>query len=478
MSTPPPLREVSPDKAVPYQPYLLVMAVLILVETVSAFESAMATIMFPRLMTVFNADLADVAWTATSFTLVAASSAALCGRLGDLYGRKRLLQISLALSVVGSIISFLAPSLIWVIVGRGIQGFAGAILPLVLGYVRELMPAKRAPVAIAVIAATPIISAAIGTLISGVLIDFAEWHYVFAVTGGLGLAAMASLALIRNRPRPDVAKVSRIDILGGVIFAPAIALILLGVTQMRPWGIDDPRALGMVAAGLIILGGWVWWELKIPEPMINLRLLKNRNLGLTMLAAVAFYVVPLTAMTVITPTILQSPTTNPVGLGVSPSMTGVIMFAMAIGGFLISPFAGALSLKRGPRVTMVIGGMAKAIIAVALIWAVKDLGWFILCLVITNILGTSFILTSQANMVAENVPERNASEAMGMMHTVRMIFMGVGTVIVSLVLSISVLPGTKIPTHTAYVACFILTTIACVIGVILAERARARGRAT
>ncbi|MFY9677608.1 MFS transporter, partial [Glutamicibacter protophormiae] len=125
--------------------YAKIVSVLLVAEFVGTFESAMIFIALPSMMHEFNVDAAAVGWAATAFLLVAAASAAVCGRLGDMYGRKKLLAIVLAISVVGSIISFTFGTLGGVILGRALQGVAGATLPLCLGLARQELPQQKVP---------------------------------------------------------------------------------------------------------------------------------------------------------------------------------------------------------------------------------------------------------------------------------------------------------------------------------------------
>src|SRR5687767_7261715 len=112
---------------------VLLIAVLVFAEVVSAFESSMVFVAVPRFMEVFDASAADVGWTLTAFLLVTAASAVLAGRLGDIYGRKKVLVIVLLVSAVGSAISLLGNSLDMVVAGRALQGVAGGIMPLCFG---------------------------------------------------------------------------------------------------------------------------------------------------------------------------------------------------------------------------------------------------------------------------------------------------------------------------------------------------------
>lgn len=142
------------------RPVWLIVAVLIAVEIISAFETSMMYAALPTFTQVFSTDSSAVGWTVTSFLLVAAASAAVCGRLGDMYGRERVLIVVLICAAAGSIISMAFGSLWAIIIGRAIQGVAGAILPLCIGLAREHLPAKKVPMAIALISGSAVAAGA------------------------------------------------------------------------------------------------------------------------------------------------------------------------------------------------------------------------------------------------------------------------------------------------------------------------------
>ncbi len=127
------------------QPVWVIVSVLIAVEIISAFETSMMFAAIPTLITEFDSDASTVGWAVTAFLLVSAASAAVCGRLGDMYGRERILMVLLAVAALGSIVSAVGDSLTSIIIGRAIQGVAGAILPLCIGLAREHLPPPASP---------------------------------------------------------------------------------------------------------------------------------------------------------------------------------------------------------------------------------------------------------------------------------------------------------------------------------------------
>lgn len=444
-----------PPRSVP-----VVIGVLLVAEIVSAFETTMVYTALPRFITAFESNAADVSWSVTAFLLVAAASAAVCGRLGDVYGRRKLLIIVLVLSAVGSLISLSTGTLGGVIAGRAIQGVAGAIMPLCFGLAREMLPRKHVPVAVAVIAGAALIAGASGNLVSGLLLDLADWHLIFVFAAALALiAAAACLAL---RPSTVVARVQKIDYLGGVLFAPAIALVLFGVTQSRAWTWGDARTLGFILVGLAMLAVWAWWELRVEDPMINIRLFFQHKLALTMIATAVLALGPLGISGFLLPLMLQTPETAPVGLGLSPSLAGLLAFCTSIIGFVLTPISGRVSATVGSRYSLMIGSVIGVLGAVMLATTHKSIVGMVASSLVLGI-STAFVYTSLPNLVVEAVPAENTSEATGVNVVTRTAFQGVATSVGALLLASSTVPGTTFGTEAAFFKVFALMGVCCVI---------------
>ena len=453
--------------------YAKIITVLIATELVGTFESAMIFIALPSLMAEFQTDAATAGWAATSFLLVAAASAAICGRLGDIYGRKKMLVIVLCISVVGSIISFTAGTIEGVILGRAFQGAAGATLPLGLGIARAGIEKDKVPGAIALVAAVSFIAGAGGSLVAGVLLDLGNWQGLFMVSGILGLIAAVMAMTMLDRSTGLSTERKKVDYIGGVLFAPAVALVLYGVSNSVAWGIIDPRTLQFVLGGLALASIWVWWELRVDNPMINLRLLKTNKMALTQLATMILSVGPLVAAQIIGPMIMLSPAGPGVGLGLSPTVGGLVIFGAASVAFICSPISGKIAAKVGARRALLIGVVICVIGYGALFWAQYSVLAYIIAINVVFV-GTMFAYTAFPNLVAESVPVENTSEGMGINTVTRTIFMGVGTTVITMALASSTVEGTGVPSESAYTLAYVIILTTSLVGFVVSWLIRDR----
>ncbi|MGF0313400.1 MFS transporter [Rhodococcus sp. IEGM1428] len=450
----------------------LLIAVLVLAEVVSAFESSMVFVAIPRFMEVFDASAADVGWTLTAFLLVTAASAVLAGRLGDIYGRKRVLVIVLLLSAVGSVISILGDSLDMVVAGRALQGVAGGIMPLCFGIARTLLPRERVPMAVAMIAGSALIAGALGSVVSGVIIDVADWHWIFVIAAVF--ATVAALVVLRAVPKDTAFAVGdRVDWLGAVLLPFGVGAALLAVTggDARGW-LSMPIA-GLFVLAVALLAGWFWWQLHTTSPLFDVRLLGRRDLGSAYLITVLLSVGVMGLTPVVTPIILQTPVSAPVGLGLSATTAGYIFAASAVVGFAVSPISGQIAARFGAARAVLTGAV---LLAIGMSLFAVGRGSFVGVVTSSVIIaiGTGFAYTALPNLVVEVIEAKRTGEATGFATLLRGTFNAVSAAVVGALLASGMVEGTPFSTSGAYDMVFGLSVTCCVLAIVVAATLPAR----
>lgn len=417
----------------------VIITILVLVEIISAFETSMVYAAVPTMIRDLHSDAGTVGWAVTAFLLVAAAAAAVCGRIGDMYGRERVLVVILAAAIVGSLISALGNSVGALVLGRAIQGVAGAILPLCVGLAREHLPKAKIPVAVAVISGAAIAAGAAATYIAGLMIDHASWHMIFIVAA-VYAAVMLVLVVFVLPWRPPTGASQKIDYIGTLAFAPAIAAILLGINKISSWGFLDVKTLGLILGGIVVLLLWVRWELRVDDPIINVRILTDRHLALTMLATMTLAAGPFGIATMINSLILQYPSSLPFGVGLSPTDAGFLTFVAAMFGFVFTPVSGWIARMVGSRVSLLIGVVVFGIYCVVVLFAYHSTAGMFVAVVCASV-AASFAYTALPNLVVESVAVENTSEVSGLNAVIRSGGQGIGTSIAGAVLSASAVAG-------------------------------------
>ena len=317
----------------------VIVSVLILAEIVSAFELSMMYVTLPTLIKDFQVDANTVAWVVTAYLLVSASAGVMGGRFGDMYGRRKVMVVVLVIAGAGSLVSLIGGSLGMIILGRAIQGVAGAVMGLAFGLAREHLDEERIPVGVSMIGASALIAGAGGAFIAGFMIDVYSWHGIFAFAAVLaGLAAVAVFFFI---PRDNVtATTEKPDYLGSLLLPIAVSAILLGLSSSSKVGFDSIQFIGLMGIGILVALVWVWWELRVESPIVNLRMFKNRQIALVMTATILAAIGPIGGMAVPSQMVLQYPASVSFGLGFTATAAGIFSCVTALLGYFFSPLGG------------------------------------------------------------------------------------------------------------------------------------------
>lgn len=442
----------------------LIITILILAAVVSSFEATMMYTALPGIIEQFHTTASSAGWILTGFLLVGAASAAISGRLGDAFGRRNVLIVVLLASVVGSAVSLMADSLGVLIVGRSIQGLAGGLVPLCVGILRENLPRRNLPVAVATVAGAAMCGGAAGNIVAGNIYDAWGWHYIFAVSLVLALVTAAGALLLP--PATSRTGFAKIDWLGGILFAPGIALAMYGIHESSEWGWGSGKTWAFIAGGVVVLAAWLGWELFTDNPLLNVRYFASRKIGLTLIATMLVSFGTLGISGFLGQLVMQMPKTAPVGLGLSAGVAGDISFACSLLGFAIAPLSGRISRGGRSRNAFLVGtvfGLAAAILSALLLGTVA--GWIVSQLVLTC--ATGFMLSSLPNLVVEGVHGENTSEVSGFYMVTQNAFAAVGTSIGTTILSQHLVTGTPFSTHASYNILFTIIAVCAVLAFVV-----------
>jgi MFS family permease len=249
--------------------------------------SMMQTLVVPILGLIQNTlgtTTANVSWVTTATLLSAAVFTPLLGRFGDQHGKKRTLVGVLVVMVAGSLLAATTHSLLWLLVGRVLQGAATAIFPLALSVLREQIRPQRLPGAMALVSGTLAFGSGLALVATGLLTRGAGTDYrrVFWFAALLAVIALVAVLLFVPTDRHRVG--GRTDVLGAVTLGAFLVLLLLPVSQGHEWGWTSAATLGTFAAAAVMAAVWAFAETRVREPMVDMRMFVHRPVLFTNVA--------------------------------------------------------------------------------------------------------------------------------------------------------------------------------------------------
>lgn len=417
--------------------------------------------LLPDLPRLTNSSAGAVSWLVTATLLSGAVLTPVLGRAGDMYGKRRVLLMALALMTLGSLVCALTSDIRILIAARALQGAAAAVIPLSISILRDELPPERTGSAVAMMSSTLGIGAALGLPLAALIVQYANWHVMFWVTTALSAAGLA-LARWAVRESP-VREPGRFDTLGALGLAAGLVCLLLGVSQGGQWGWTSPRILGLFVACVVVLTLWSMQQRRAERPLVDLKLATRPRVALphvtALLTGFSFY-----ANTLVTAQLVQAPVATGYGLGLSIVATGLCLLPSGVTMLLLSPVSARISMSRGPRVTLAIGAAIIAVGYVVRIADSRDLWVIILGATVVSI-GTTFAYSALPTLIIRAVPAGQTASANGVNVLMRTVGQAVCSAAVAAVLvhHTSLVGGVSIPTLHGYLLAFAIAgTVALV----------------
>src|ERR671929_766212 len=259
-----------------------VLLVLVLACASFSLSQTLAIPALPEIARDLRTTPEAASWILTGFLLSASIATPIVGKLGDVHGKGRVLTAVLLTFCAGAIVDALATSIGVVIAGRVLQGVAGGVFPLAFGIVRDTFPRERIPAGLGTVGAIFGIGAGIGLSLSGVIVDNLDTPWLFWINL---VALPGAIAAYRLIPRVVPEHRPSIDWLGAFVLSAALGAILLGVSEADSWGWGSPTNVGLIGAGLVLVGVFVALEAGVPEPLIDLAVLRQQAVATTNLTA-------------------------------------------------------------------------------------------------------------------------------------------------------------------------------------------------
>jgi len=416
----------------------------------------------PEIQRELGATPTTVTWVLTVYLLSASVCTPILGRLGDMFGKERVLVLVLAMFAVGSLIAALSSSLGLLVAGRAVQGAAGAVFPLAFGIIRDEFPRERVATGIGLISATFGIGGGGGLVLSGLIVDHLSYRWIFWF--GLVVVVAATIATHLFVPESPVKSPARIDFAGAALLSAGLTCMLLAVSEGNRWGWSSAPVIGLFVAAAALLVICVLFEQRASEPLVDIDLLRLRGVWTTNVTAFLTGF-GMFGSFILIPQFVQMPEASGYGFGADVTAAGLFMAPSAIVMLFAGPLAGSLAGRVGSKVPLMIGTLAAAASFGFLAIAHSD-EWQIVAASVLLGFGIGMSFASMANLIVEAVPQHQTGEATGMNTIMRTVGGAFGAQIAAAIVTSHLEPGTSFPQESGFTTAFAMGSVALLIALV------------
>jgi MFS family permease len=392
-------------------------------------------------------------WIITAFLVVGAATTPLIGRLGDQYGRKPVLQVTLTVLGIASVGAALAPNVGVLIACRAVSGVSGAFLALTLALATQHVRAERVGAIIAATATAMTCANIAGVTVVPVLADAQSWRWLYVL---VALSVAAALACsFRAVPTAPTVPRGRVDVLGASLLATAVGLLMLALTEAHVWGWASVAIISLLLGSAAAGAAWIVAELRVAEPMIDLRVVGGRSVA-PLVAATFLAGSGVFSSLMLVSRLVAVPRGEPAdvkrlvhyGFGADSTEVGLFLLSGMLAGLLVSVFLRGIAARIGWKGTLltVISLSALGLAGVAL-WHASP--WQIVVLMVLGGIHPS-VTTVAGKLVSDSAPHAQHGTVAGLSMSTFYVGGVVGAQVGAAILAGHTIAGTDVPSETAF----------------------------
>jgi predicted MFS family arabinose efflux permease len=441
-----------------------ILPVLVFAAMNMSIISTLGTPMIPTIARELDVSLETSQWLLTVTLLVGAVVTPIAGRLADGPHRRLVVVGALAIVCLGAVISATIRYFPAFLFGRALQGVGLAIVPLAITVARDTLPRQRARNGIALLSVTTAVGTGLGYPLTGLLGERFGYQvpFVFAAV----ISFIAVVFIWRTVPSNAPPGSHPLDIAGAVLLSASLICLLLLISQGGSWGWSSPPILGL-GAGAVTFGAlWVWQELRIHHPLVELRLALNplvmsANVSALMMGMGLFAVSSLVSRFV------QAPLEAGYGFHAGLLLAGLMLMPLSIGSLASTFFSRWLNDHVGPYLVLPIGASIVAVTGVLLAF-VRSETWQILVSVAVLGLGISTAFAAMPALIIRAVPPHETGSATGLNAVLRSVGGAIGSAASIALLSAYTSAGEGLPQNHGYTIAFLVAAVAC-LGAVVAS---------
>ena len=325
----------------------LALAVIVIGTFMAILDSSIVNIAVPKMMAVFNASTDQIEWVLTAYMLTMAAVLPMTGLLGERFGLKNVYVFALIVFTVGSFLCGISWNLPTMIVARIIQAIGGGmIMPISMTLIYKIVPREKIGLAMGFWGIAAMAAPAIGPTLGGYLIEYADWRLIFNVNIPIGILAVACSAVLLDGYKEK--KPHAIDYIGSGLICTGLVTLLLALNNGNSDGWNSPYIISLFTLSALSLISFIFFELYNPEPILDLRILKDFKFSLSLTLSTISSIALFGGVFLI-PIYLQSLR------GLTAMQSGILMLPSSLATAVVMPISGKLFDKYGAKAMVVIG---------------------------------------------------------------------------------------------------------------------------
>jgi EmrB/QacA subfamily drug resistance transporter len=437
--------------------YKVTFAVLATSVVAYALLQSLVAPVLPTIQAGLGTSQNAVTWVLTSYLVSASVFTPIMGRLGDMWGKERMLVAALLGLTVGSLLSALAGSLTIMIIGRVIQGMGGGVMPLAFGIIRDEFPEEKVIGAVGLTAALAAAGAGFGIVLAGPIVQALDYHWLFWIP--MIVLILATIAAQVFVPESPVRTEGRLNWLATALLSTWLVALLIGISEAPSWGWGSGRVVGLILAAAVLLVIWVVVEARSATPLIDMRMMRIPAVWTTNLVALLFGVSQYAALGFL-PEFLQTPSSAGYGFGASVTESGLLLLPLSVFMFFFGALSSRFAAKFGAK-TVLVSGAVILIGTFVLLTVAHDHIWEILLAMAIQGIGFGLAYAAMSALVVQAVPAEQTGVASGMNTNIRTIGGAIGAAVMSSIVTSGVVAG-SLPRESGYTHGFGVLAIAAV----------------
>ncbi|AJT43101.1 MFS transporter [Psychromicrobium lacuslunae] len=445
------------------RPTWLIVTILCLSGTVVSLQQTLMVPLLPDFPKILHTTPDDVSWLVTATLLTAAVATPIVSKMADMYGKRRMMIVAMVTMVIGSVICAVGESFGWLVVGRAFQGLAASLIPVGISILRDELPKERVASAVALMSATLGIGSALGLPLSGLIYQGLGWEAIFWLSTAVGVLMI--IAVLSVVPESELRTHGRFDYLGAVLLSIALTALLLAISKGGHWGWSSEPVILLFITAVVFLAAWVPYELRVSQPMVDLRTSSRRPVLLTNLASllVGF---SMYANMLATTQQLQLPEISGFGFGLAVTVAGLCMVPSGLAMVAFAPISAGLTKRFGAKTTLIVGAAVLALSYVARVFLTGQV-WMVILGATAVSVGTAIAYAAMPTLIMRAVPITETASANGLNSLLRAVGTSTASAAIAAILTGLVAQHGELtlPTLSAFTTVFWVAAVAALAAI-------------